>query len=120
VRQKALGPVDVDPTPGGAVVNCRIGGDTPAWCYLGVHADEVVAIAITLVTAFVCGTRPASEDAELLHSLTRRAMVIADDEELAAEWSDLLTTLRSSGGRVTFRNRAQLHSLQVSLVDPDK
>jgi hypothetical protein len=51
--------------------------------------------------------------------LTKRATAIADDDELAAEWSDVLSALGSSGGRVTFGIRAQLHSLQESLAAPD-
>jgi hypothetical protein len=113
---RALGPVDVDPTLGGAVFNTLIGGDCPAWCYLGLDAEShVVAIAITLITDYVDGTRPASEDAELLRMLTERADALTGNEELAEMWTDLTSALSSSGGRVTFEIRAYLHSLHEGL-----
>ncbi len=114
--EQALGPVDVDQTLGGAVFNTAIGGDSPAWCYLGLDAEaEVVAVAITLVTDYIYGTRPASEDAELLRLLTGRADTLTDDEELAEVWTDLTTALSSSDGRVTFQIRANLHLLRGAL-----
>lgn len=116
VAVRALGPVDVDQELGGAVFNTELGGDAPAWCYLGLDAEgEVVAVAITLLTDYIHGTRPASEDAELLRMLTRRADAFTDDEELAEVWTDLTSALNSSEGRVTFEIRAYLHSLHKAL-----
>ncbi len=111
-----LGPVDVDDTQGGAVLNTFLGGDSPAWCYLGLSAErQVVAIAITLVTDYVYGTRPAPEDAELLRMLTDRGDVFVDDEELSGAWADVRSFLDNPDGRVTFQIRANLHLLHEAL-----
>jgi len=108
--------VDVDPSLGGAFLNTAIGGDSPPWCYLGLDAESaVVAVVITLVTDYIYGTRPASEDAELLGMLTGRAGALRGDEELAAAWLDLRNALTGSDGRVTFEIRAQLHVLHDAL-----
>ncbi|HEY5783216.1 MAG TPA: hypothetical protein VIT65_00400 [Microlunatus sp.] len=70
---------------------------------------------ITIVTDYIYGTRPTSEDAELLGMLTGRADALRGDEEPVPVWLDLRNALTSSDGRVTFEIRAQLHVLHDAL-----
>lgn len=103
----------------GLVVNSSVGGDLPAWCYLGTDSDGAIsAVAVALVTDVVYRYRPASADSDVIASVERLvAGLTADDEEaeqLRESWADFKEELASSGGVLSANLRNRMHEMHES------
>ena len=102
----------------GAVVNSAIGGDVPAWCYLGLSADDTVtAVVVALVTDPIYGSRPESHDRAVLDETSR--LLRNADEETREDASIELQSIRAraeSVSKLSYYDRASLYNLRDRLL----
>ena len=103
----------------GAAVNCYLGGDFPAWCYLGVASSGTVsAVAVALATDPVYGSRPASMDREAIDETVRLLQSVDQEvrDDACTEVGELLANFELNGGLSRW-DRSRIYQLCDRLRD---
>lgn len=102
----------------GVVVNGDIGGDVPAWCYVGHDGvGEVTALVVAIITDPIYAFRPPADDGAALKAISSLIKSVDGDtdfDELIETWESL-EAIVASGRPFTIMERADMHSLLAKL-----